>query len=222
MAMPGQYPQFDQYPQFGGPNPSRPPQPAAVRNAVTAMYVGAGFSVLNSIWTVHEGNTSGVASHIVGVGGVVGGLVDVGLWVWMALANRAGHHWARVTGTVFFGICTFSAVATVLLVTVLKSTIDNMDAANGVNTTQLNGVDGATLILALVSWLIGLYATVMMWQKSAAPFYRQPAPYLPPVGWPVPGQAPYGYPYPSPYPPAQPPAGQAPLPPNDPWQTPQV
>jgi hypothetical protein len=233
MAMPGPYPQFDQYPQAGRPYANRPPIPAVVRNAVTAMYVGAALSVVNAIWSVSGGHVSGntAIANLTGVAGVFGGIVDVCLWVWMAFANRAGNHWARITGTVFFGFASFGVLGSILVLTVLNNAIQTADAANGVNTAPTAGYEGVTVALSAVSWLVGLYATIMMWNKSAADFYRPQMQYGAP-GW-APGAPPYGYanPYPNPYPnlpnpypPAAPLIDQAPLPvvpPSDPWQTPQ-
>jgi hypothetical protein len=223
MAMPGQFPQFDQYPQSGGPYPNRP-MPTVVRNATTAMFAGGALSVVSALWTMHLSNTS-TAAHLAGGFGLFGGVIDLGLWIWMALANRAGHNWARITGTVFFGISTVTTIAGILLL----GTVKRLDQANGV-TVQAPSSSAVTLVLSVVLWLVALYATVMMWNKSAREFYQPQAQY-PPMGWPQqPGMPPQGYPYPYPYPsvpgqPMPPQSGQVPpwpAQPTDPWQqTPQ-
>ena len=37
---------------------------------------------------------------------VIGALIAIGLWLWMAWANRRGRNWARIVSAVFFGINT--------------------------------------------------------------------------------------------------------------------
>lgn len=223
MAIPGQYPQFDPSAGRGGRRPfAGRPCPPAVLNAVRAMYGGAIVSLLSTVWSLHT--VSGSSFAAVGEGfGLFGGAVQIGLWVWMATANRSGHHWARVTGTVFFGIASVSTVASVALLPVIHRMQENLNQPSTVP-----GLTGVSIALSVASWLVGLYATVMMWSKSAKPFY-QPQPVYPPMGWAQPGMPPYGYPYPYPYPqipgqPGAPLAGQvppAPQQPADPWRTPQ-
>ena len=215
MTMPGQFPQFDPSADGGRRPFAGRPCPPAVVNAVRAMYAGAILSVVRTAWTLHAA-TGSTAAHLAGGFGLFGGVVDVGLWVWMAMANRAGHHWARVTGTVFFGISTASVALSIALVPALNRVQQNL---NPDSTTTIPANSAVTIGLAVVSFLIGLYATVMMWNKSAKPFYQPQQVY--PVGWPQPGMPPYGHPYPQV--PVQPGAsiqGQVPLPqePADPWQ----
>lgn len=228
MAMSGPFPQFDPYQVPGGPRPDGRQMPAAVRRATSAMFVGGVLSVVSGVWNIHAetaGNSAAVG--LVGEAGVFGAAVDLGLWVWMAMANRAGHHWARVTGTVFFGIATLSTLSTVLL----GSFVKNLHDTNG-NTVQMPGLNGLSIALAIVLWLLGLYATVMMWNKGNGSFYHPETQYGPvgmPAGWQQPGIPPEGYAYPHPYPsvPGQPMPlpdqyTQQPTEPTDPWQqTPQ-
>ena len=225
MAIPGQFPQFDPS-AAGGRRPfADRPCPPAVVNAVRAMYAGAIVSVASTAVTVSSASGS-TAAHLAGGLGLFGGVVNVGLWVWMAMANRAGHHWARVTATVFFGISTFGVILSLALLPVYHRMQQNLNQ----DSITVPANSAVSVGLSVVSFLVGLYATVMMWHKSAKPFYQPQLGYAP-VGWPQPGTPPYGYPYPYPYPqvpgqqgqPGAPLAGQAPLPqgqPADPWQTP--
>ncbi|HEV2636813.1 MAG TPA: hypothetical protein VGX23_16795 [Actinocrinis sp.] len=236
MAVSGQVPQFDPL-SPAGRFPAGRTQPPAVRRAVMAMYVGAALSVVGAALSVYEARETG--SGVVGVGtldglGIFGGAIDLGLWVWMALANRAGHNWARITGTVFFGITSLGTVFSVISLFALG----DLNRSAGLHTDH--GTEVGSVIFSVITWLVGLYATVMMWHKTASAFY-QPQLQYGPVGWAPPGAAPYGYPgagqypypypgthpaqypypYPYPYPnPADPAAGAAPQP-EDPWQTPQ-
>ena len=41
---------------------------------------------------------------------IIFGLIGIGLWLWMAYANKAGKNWARITATAFFGLDTLSVL----------------------------------------------------------------------------------------------------------------
>jgi hypothetical protein len=134
---------------------------------------------------------------VVGILSVVA-LAGTGLWIWMAFANRAGHHWARITGSVFFALGTVYYLGDLF-------------------------VGGAVKILL---WLVGLAVVILLWNRRSGEFFRsvsygqeyQPpgaASGYPPTGpGPAPGQTapppgpsgPYGAPGP-PEPPSQPPQG---------------
>ena len=66
---------------------------------------------------------------------VIGGLIAIGLWLWMAWANGKGRSWARVVAAVFFGINTLDLLISLLMVHAV-----------------------ATLIIGVVIWLVGLGA----------------------------------------------------------------
>jgi hypothetical protein len=76
------------------------------------------------------------------------GIVTVGLWAWMAWANRAGKNWARILSTVFFGIFTLFVVV----------------AALGPH--ALLG-----LLPFILVWLIGLAAIVLLWRRESGPYF---------------------------------------------------
>jgi hypothetical protein len=140
---------------------------------------------------------------------VVGGLIGVGLWIWMAFANRAGHHWARIVGTVFFGIATLSSVGTLAVV------------ASGASTSM--GSSGTPLgtALSILGWLIGLVVVILLWNRQSSDYFKPPPAaygygYQPPTqapGYQPPGYQPPGY---QPPPPGGPPPGGQP-----PWGGPQ-
>jgi hypothetical protein len=146
----------------------RPPAPPSVQTAVRLMYSGAVVSAISFILGLTTiGNlkhtlqvqhphysaktiNSAVDSYIALI--VVVGLIGVGLWVWMAWANKKGKNWARITGTVFFGLFTLDTVA-----------------------GFLGGSSGSLgLVFALVTWLIGLGAVVMLWRPESSAFFKQP------------------------------------------------
>jgi hypothetical protein len=95
-------------------------QPRTIKIAVALMFVGAALSFLGLIASFSQTEemeeliaekfpelTEEEVDTSVSQGqaqGAVGGLVGVGLWIWMAIANGQGNNWARITGTVFGGI----------------------------------------------------------------------------------------------------------------------
>jgi hypothetical protein len=81
---------------------------------------------------------------------IVGGLIGAALWLWMAQSCRAGKSWARVTSTVLFGIDTLSVL--------ISSTV----TPDG----------GLTRIYALVIWVIGLIAVILLWQRASSDYFR--------------------------------------------------
>ena len=78
---------------------------------------------------------------------VVAGIIGVGLWLWMAWANKRGKNWARITGTVFFGLYTLD-----LILVAARS-------ASGVST-----------VFAIITWLVGLGATIMLWRRDSSAY----------------------------------------------------
>ena len=152
------------------PTPDTPPAqfqpPRPVQNAIRLMYAGAalsGLAVVISLVTISSLKTaieqqnpiltSSQVSSAVGIAigsAVAGGLIAIGLWLWMAWANGKGRSWARVTSLVFFGINTLSLVLT----------ISRVHAS-------------ISLIFSLIIWAVGLAAIVLLFNREAAPFYQQ-------------------------------------------------
>lgn len=125
------HPGYPGHPGYAGPGdqyaaqpPAEPPGP--VRTAVKLMYAGA---VLSVLWTLLvlpqrdalrdrlEGQEldmtaaeldAFVNAFITVL--VILGLVAVGLWLWMAYANRRGRSWARVVATILGVIAILSAL----------------------------------------------------------------------------------------------------------------
>ena len=169
------------YPPASG-LPQQPPRiqpPRSVLTAVKLMYAGAALSSLLLIITLvtvgslkaaiaarHPGYTAAQlhAAEIAGVAGaVIGGLIEIGLWLWMAWANGRGRGWARVVSAVFFGINTL----TLIILPFLPA--DRLPpSAGGVRSA-------ATLIIAPLLWLVGLGVIVLIFSKRSGPFYKQQA-----------------------------------------------
>ena len=160
---------YENYPSTAGggqvPEPAqRPAPPASVQTAVRLMYAGAVISAISFILGLatlgslkrtlekqHPDYTSAhintlVDSSIVVI--VIVGIIGVGLWLWMARMNLKGRNWARITGTVFFGL----------------------------NTLDLLGVfrsaSAVSAVFAIVTWLVGLGAVIMLWRRESTAYFK--------------------------------------------------
>ena len=85
-------------------------------------------------------------------GFVAGGVIAAAVWIVLAVACRGGHGWARITGTVLFGLAT---VDTVVGLTVPLA--------------------AAVKIWGLLVWLAGLAAVVLLWRRESSAYFRQDA-----------------------------------------------
>ena len=151
--------------------PDTPPPaiPGTVRQAVRAMYGGAAASLIYLISSVvTQGSTKTAIEkrfpnltasqvtteqHVLLIAGIVSGLVAIAAWLFIARACRAGKNWARITGTVLFGVGT-------------------LDAFGGL----INPVAVPVKILAFVIWLFGLIAVVRLWQAASTAYFKAPRP----------------------------------------------
>ncbi|WP_067492016.1 hypothetical protein [Actinomadura hibisca] len=152
----GQQPAYSDAParsDASGP-PMRRAIPKTVDLASKLMVAGGVFGVINTIVSFaaadvvrsSNGNTSSV--QLVGPLAIVGGVIGLALWLWMAWAMRRGHNWARVLSTVFFGLGALFLVG--------------------------DAVGPAPVWLKLmvaVPPLIGLVAVVLLWKKESGPFF---------------------------------------------------
>jgi len=162
---------YENYPSTGagGQLPETPvdaPPPNSVQTAVRLMYAGAAISAISFILglvtigsvrhTLEKQYPSYSASKISTLVNaeivivVVAGIIGVGLWLWMAWANKRGKNWARITGTVFFGLYTLD-----LIFVAARS-------ASGIST-----------VFAIVTWLVGLGATIMLWRRDSTAYFRR-------------------------------------------------
>jgi len=162
---------YEPYPASGAgelaPEPVQ--QPRSVRTAVRLMIVAAAVEVVALIlalltrsalktailrrhphYTATQLHTAESAQTVVLV---VGALLAVALWLWMAWANGRGHNWARILSAVFFGISTLG-----LLVSFAAGRVVG------------------DIIVGLILWLIGLAVIVLLFRKESAPFFARPAP----------------------------------------------
>jgi hypothetical protein len=132
--------------------------------AVRLMYAGAvvsavslvvGLATVGSLRTaLHKSDPSLTPAQLhnlqtaVIVGSVVIGLIGLGLWVWMALMNKAGKSWARIVATVLFGLDTLF-----LLLGLARA-----------------GAAASSLV-SILTWLIGLGAVILLWRKDSSEYF---------------------------------------------------
>jgi hypothetical protein len=241
---PGPYPVF---PQYRAPTPARMPKPPRPQTVVRAHYcilaggalsvlgVVAAFTESDSIRTALEkadptASPTTINSLITAtVALAVGlGLIELGLWVWMAFATKAGKNWARVTSTVFFACNAASTLFGTIAYFVTSSSGSSSTTFGSAETTLGQ-------VAAWLEFLAGLAAIILLWNKASTAYFRPMTFYPGPYGYPGGPQnaAPYPYPYAYPVMPQQgqqqaqqqwqqPPQQTQPeaAQPSDPWGTP--
>ena len=163
---------YEPYPATGSAQEQQPQRlapPRAVLTAVRLMYAGAALELIALIvavvsthslkstilekhpdYTAAQLHDAEVARTVILV---IGALIAIGLWLWMARANGRGRSWARVVSAVLFGINT-------------------LDLLFSLGVARAPG----NLIVGVVIWLVGLAAIVMLFRKESGPFFTQPAP----------------------------------------------
>ncbi|MGH3181737.1 MAG: hypothetical protein ACRDOH_30400 [Streptosporangiaceae bacterium] len=153
------------YPSSGKPIEAvRPPAPAPVQNAVKLMYVGAAITTVYTIVSIVAigtiKNELKRADHTLTASqlntdarffvtsSVVFGVITIGLWLWMAWANKGPRNWARIVATIFFGL----------------------------NTVYMFGIIAQTrsivLILPVLTWLVGAGAVFLLWRAESSAFFK--------------------------------------------------
>jgi hypothetical protein len=145
------------------------PAPSSVLNAVMLMYAGAGYSLIYAIGVIvvasaiikdrpafaaAQASPAHAALAGVAVLTIVASAIEIALWLGIAQACRKGRNWARITGTVLFGIHTLGFL--------------------GVLTNSHPGI-GLTKLLTFVGWLIACGAVVFLWQRPSSAFFRAAA-----------------------------------------------
>jgi len=155
-----QYPTSAQMPEH-----TRPAIPPQVTNAVRVMYAGAAATVVGIIIEILTVNATKTAiekrsphltasqvnssQHILIIGFLVGGLIALVAWIVLARACKNGSNWARITGTVLFGLATVDLVG-----------------------SAVSPVAVAVKAWWPVIWLIGLTAVILLWQRASTAFFK--------------------------------------------------
>jgi hypothetical protein len=154
------YPQNTQLPET-----QRPTAPASVLNAVRVMYVGAATSILGIVLDVLTVSATKKAiekrsphlsvsqinssQHVLVIAFIIGGLIGAAAWFFIARSCLGGKNWARITGTVLFGLAT-------------------VDTLGGLSAP----IAGVVKIWAILVWLVGLTAVVFLWRRSSTEFFK--------------------------------------------------
>ena len=147
------------------PELEKPPVPAQVKHAVTAMYVGAAATVVGVVIEILTVNATKAAiekrsphltvsqvngtQHALIIGSIVSGLIALAAWLIIARACKNGHNWARITGTALFGL----------------ATIDTIGSA-------IAPVAGPVKAWWPVIWLAGLVAVILLWRRPSTEFFK--------------------------------------------------
>jgi hypothetical protein len=158
------YQPYPSSPAGQAPEPAELVPPPSVVMAARLMYAGAVVSAISLIVglatvgslrsNLHKSDPSLTPAQlhnlqtVVVVGSVVIGLVSIGLWIWMAMANKAGKNWARIVASILFGLDTIF-----LLLGLARA-----------------GAAAGTLV-SILTWLIGLGAVVMLWRRDASEYF---------------------------------------------------
>jgi len=146
--------------QMGSRGPVTP-LPASMVAAVRLMYAGAFYALVWAIGVIavsasivknHPVITASGDSRLAGAVTltVFTSVVEIALWLWIARACKRGRNWARVTGTVLFGLYTLGVL--------------------GVLASSQAGL-GPAKVLTLIGWLIGSGAVVFLWRRPSSAFF---------------------------------------------------
>jgi hypothetical protein len=128
------------------------------------MYAGAvvtAVTLVVTVLTIHsiestmetKANYTPQQAHSLVAAAIVEALITLGLWLLMAWANRSGQSWGRIVATILFAANTI-----------------------GLLLAFLRGGDAVNLVFAIVVWLIGLGAIVLLWRKESSQFFATATP----------------------------------------------
>ena len=147
----------------------RPTAPPSLQKAARFMFTGSALSIIGiavnitaahatarSILTHDHKNLTAtqIDQAVVGLRAldVIVGLIAAVVWLWLARSCLAGRNWARITGTVFFGL----------------ATIENLDLFAFKMSVLVH-------LYGLLVWLVGLGAVIFLWRRESTA-YLKPAP----------------------------------------------
>jgi hypothetical protein len=141
--------------------------PHNVVTAVRLMYAGAAASLVygasylisqSGIKTAIEKHSPNFTAHQVTntqhalvYGGIAGAVIATAIWVVIARGCLRGRSWARILGTVLFGIFTLDVLVGSFAVPQLTVLIK---------------------VIALLTWVIGLAVIILLWRRSSRAFFR--------------------------------------------------
>jgi hypothetical protein len=189
----------------GSPTPAPRQTPDHIKFATKLMTVGAGVKLVAGIVMLAMLPADHHSSYADGI--LLGSWIGAGLWFWMASGIRNGGNWARITGTVFFGLASLGLLVDLAILSSLN--VNHAAVVPGAVAAVVTGI-----AFDLLNWGIGLYVMILIWQKRSTGFFRPQMYGAPPYPYGVPGQVPpTGYP---PYQGGWPITPDAPQPPEPP------
>jgi len=168
-AIPAALPQYPSYPGdaygYAAPTPLKPPMPNSVRIAVNLMFTGMAIGGINMVIGLTQLGTINDRMRALGYsdatinadkGGfiavtVISGLIGAGLWLWMALATRGGHNYARIVSTVFFGL----------------------GVLGGLSNLFNSWVPVIGKVSSVATLLVGLLAVIYVWRGESRPYFER-------------------------------------------------
>lgn len=179
-------PQPNPYASPAGPVGDPDHRPLTLTLAVVGMYVGAVLAVVGIIVlltmdtgdlrqqmidslkkqptydpsTLDADSFADTMVSVIKVAGAVGGVIQLGLWIWMAVVNGKGRNWARITATVFGAIAVVSGLGG--LVAAGASASMGMSVASG----------GGNTALSIVNLVLSIAILVLLWLPASSAFYR--------------------------------------------------
>lgn len=126
----------------------QPGVPDSITKAVYLMMAGAALEVVQGL----IGALGELSQPSVLLLGLVICALMAGIWVWVARACQEGRSGARVLGSIFFGLATVGVVQALM----------GKFSANG-----------AIVTVDVLSWLVGLGATVLLWQPESSEYLHR-------------------------------------------------
>ena len=84
-------------------------------------------------------------------------VIETSLWVLMARVNRSGKTWGRIVASVLFALWTFN----------IYSVINSLQSGQ-----VLTVADIIYIILTVVMWLAGLFATALLWRSESSAYFK--------------------------------------------------
>jgi hypothetical protein len=113
-----------------------------------------GLTSHNSVFYFSTSTPSGTTVHQANslVSGIITGVVQCLLWLWMAWKNNAGRNWARVLSSVFFGLISLGLLGAIAGAATHSESVP-------------------ALLLTLIEWGAGLAALILLWRPESSQFF---------------------------------------------------
>jgi hypothetical protein len=148
----------------GRRRPMKAEVPSAVQAAVGLMWTGLAATLLSLIFSlmvwgrythdakhdillINRAHANAMSGHMSVA--ILGDVIGIVAWIWLATASRRGHGWTRIAGSVLAGLYSISAL-TILLATHNDPTVK---------------------VFTLLVWVIALAAVFLLWSQQARQFF---------------------------------------------------